>query len=61
MLVRRIFKCLFENEEKQELVYAWYEDMDGYIVYEECIDPLQTKRKLTKTQFYDRYTRVWEK
>lgn len=58
MKVRRIFKCLFENEAEQDLVYAWYEDMDGYIVYHECMDPTQQKEKLTKTQFYDRYTRV---
>ncbi|MFD1206660.1 hypothetical protein ACFQ38_16305 [Sporosarcina contaminans] len=60
MEVRRVFNCLFENEDEKELVHVFYKDMDGYIVYEECMDPLQTKRKLTVTQFYERYTRVWE-
>lgn len=57
--VRRVYKCLFENTEKQDLVYAWFEDLDGYIIYEECGDGTQQRRKLTKTQFYDAYTRVW--
>lgn len=59
MKVRQVFKRLFENVEREELVYAWYEDLDGYIIYEECDDGLQQHRKLTKTQFYDCYTRVW--
>jgi len=58
MKVRQVFKCLFENEEKQELVYAWYEDLEGYIIYEEC-DGTQERQKMTKTQFYNTYTRIW--
>lgn len=59
MEVGHVFKCLFENVEKQELVYAWYEDLNGFIIYEECHDCLQQKLKLTKTQFFKEYTRVW--
>lgn len=57
---RRVFNCLFENLEEEELVYALYEDMDGYIIFWYCMDPTQQKEKVTKTQFYNRYTRVWE-
>lgn len=59
MKVRQVFKCLFENVEKQELVYAWYEDLEGYIIYEEC-NGAQQREKMTKTQFYNAYTRVWD-
>ncbi len=59
MKVRRVWKCLFENAEQEELVYAWYEDLDGYIVFDECNDGTQQLQKLTKTQFFERYTRVW--
>lgn len=59
MKVRKVFKCLFENEEKQELVYAWYEDLDGYIIYEDCEDGTQQRRKMTKTEFYNAYTKIW--
>lgn len=59
MKVRQIFRCLFENEEEQELVYAWYEDMEGFIIYEECRDGTQQRHKMTKTQFYNAYKRIW--
>lgn len=59
MKVHQVFKCFFENAENQELVYAWYEDLDGYIVYEECCDGTHQHHKLTRTQFYNRYTRIW--
>lgn len=60
MKVRQVLKSLFENEEKQELVYAWYEDLEGYIIYEECGDGIQQRCKLTRTQFFEEYKRVWE-
>jgi hypothetical protein len=59
MKVRRVFKCLFENIEKKELVYAWHEDLEGYIIYEECGDGTKQRYKMTKTQFYNVYTRIW--
>lgn len=58
MRVRQVFKCLFENAERQELVYAWHEDLDGFIVYEDCMDPTQQKHKLTKMRFYEVYRRI---
>ncbi|MFF2794961.1 hypothetical protein [Lysinibacillus xylanilyticus] len=61
--VRKIFNCLFEHETKKELkelIHVWYEDFDGYIVYEECTDCLQQKRKMTHVELFRDYKRVWE-
>lgn len=59
MKVRRVLNCLFEDADRQELVYAWYEDLDGYIIFEYCNDLTQQKQTLTKTQFYTLYERIW--
>lgn len=57
--VRKIYNCLFEHETKEELIHVWYEDLDGYIIYEECTDCLQQKRKITHVELFRDYKRVW--
>lgn len=44
--VRKIFNCLFEHEATEEVIRVWYEDFDGYLVYEKCLDSLRKKRKI---------------
>ncbi|WP_336636869.1 hypothetical protein [Lysinibacillus fusiformis] len=57
--VRKIFNCLFEHETNEELIHVWYEDTDGYIIYEGCTDALHQKRKMTYVELFKDYQRVW--
>ncbi len=43
--VRKIFNCLFEHETSEKLIHVWYEDLDGYIIYEDCTDAFNRKGK----------------
>lgn len=43
--VRKVFSCLFEHETTEELIRVWYQDFDGYLIYEKCMDSLRKKRK----------------
>lgn len=57
--VRKIFNCLFEHETSERLIHVWYEDLDGYIIYEDCTDVLQQKKKMTYVELFRDYQRVW--
>lgn len=58
--VRKIFNSLFKHEPTEEVIRVWYEDFDGYLVYEECLDSLRRKRKITYGELFRNYERVWE-
>lgn len=54
MTAHSIFK-LYENEERQELIYALKEDAEGYIHYRYCQDPTMQEYTMTKTELYRDY------
>jgi len=58
--VRKVFSCLFEHETTKELIRVWYQDFDGYLIYEKCLDSLRKKRKITPSELFRDYERVWE-
>lgn len=58
MKVAHKFDCLFENEANKELIWVWYEDLDGYIHYCYCDDPTMQEYTITKTQLYNGYERL---
>lgn len=58
--VRKKYRCLFENPEKQEIIYVLYEDLDGYINYEYCDDGTQQVYKMTPVELYRDYVRIWD-
>lgn len=56
--VRRKYMCLFENAEQEELIYVWYEDLNGYIHYDYCKDLTMQIYTMTKVELVNNYTRV---
>ncbi|WP_164219353.1 hypothetical protein [Virgibacillus sp. YIM 98842] len=58
--VRHKYRCLFENPEKQEIIYVLYEDLDGYINYEYCDDGTRQVYKMTPVELFRNYERIWD-
>ncbi|MEQ6049507.1 hypothetical protein U2I53_10715 [Lysinibacillus capsici] len=58
--VKKIFYSLFKHETTDEMIRVWYEDFDGYLVYEKCMDSLRKKRKIPYIELFRDYERVWE-
>ncbi|MDC6267741.1 hypothetical protein [Lysinibacillus fusiformis] len=58
--VKKIFNCLFKNEDTKELIRVWYQDFDGLLIYETCSDSLRKKRKISSGELFWDYERVWE-
>lgn len=58
--VKKIFNCLFKNEATKELIRVWFEDFDGFLIYETCSDRLRKKRRISPSELFRDYERVWE-
>ncbi|MEK3728641.1 hypothetical protein [Lysinibacillus sp. FSL W8-0953] len=58
--VKKIYNCLFKHENTKQLIHVCYEDLDGYIVYEDLADRALQKRKMTHVELFGNYERVWE-
>lgn len=58
--VRKIFNSLFIHETTEEVIRVWYQDFDGCLVYEKCLDSLRKKRKISFGELFRDYERVWE-